>query len=300
MTGWPRSDDPIPEGHIRLSEAFDAYYRKVTPNSQELENAIRAADARRASAEDAPKISAWKRAADGPLSKTEEDNFLGTLSETERAFWKAEREFYAAVHARELARGRAQIKFRKALSSGELRPMIRDPDTGHHLVLSIQGWDQPQYNPDEQLLGGFDSDFVDDWDKPGSPAVNRDRLRPVFFGDGAFRAWLTKQGVPAANAAPKVGPDGGRPSPDMPPVEAILDRWIDGGTARMKEEIRRWTPKEKRNAFSKARLARALAACRNANGGDITASAILRAASPDKKNEHKSFPGKFKTALDLI
>jgi hypothetical protein len=285
MTGWPRSDDPIPEGHIRLSEAFGAYYWKVTPNSHELENAISAADARRIGATSAPKGYAWEEA---------------TLSETERAFLKAEREFYAAVNARELARGRAQIKFREALSSGELRPMIRDPDTGDHLVLSIQGWDQPQYNPDKQLLGGFDSDFVDDPDKPGSPAVNRDCLRPVFFGDGAFRAWLTKQGMPTANAASKVGPDGGRPSPDMPLVEADLDQWMKGGTTRIKQEIRHWTPKEKGDAFSKARLARALAACRNADGGDITDSAILRAASPDKKNEHKSFPGKFKTALDLI
>jgi hypothetical protein len=278
MTRWDRSDDPIPEGHIRLSEAFDAYYRKVTPNWEDLEKAIEAAQARRGSAANAPKISAWKRAVDGPLSKTEEDKFLGTriaiaakeiflqisrpLSETERAFWKAEKAFYAAVHARELARGRAQIKFREALSSGELRPMIRDPVTGEHLVLSIQGWDRPRYNQDkqllgEQLLGGFDSDFVDDWDKPGSPAVNRDCLRPVFFNDGASRAWLAKQGVPAANAAPKVGPDGGR-------------------------------------------LARALAACHNANGGSIEASTIERAAGPDKKNKGKSFPGKFKTALDLI
>jgi hypothetical protein len=287
MTRWPQSDDPIPEGHTRWSEVFEAYYRKVTPNWEDLEKAIEAAHVRRGSATNAPRGYAWEEEA---------------LSKTERAFLKAEREYYAAARARELARGLAQIKFREALSSRELQPMIRDPNTGDHLVLSIQGWDQPRYNKEQLLggyvLGGFDSDFVDDWDKRGSPAVNRDRLRPVFFNDGASRAWLAKQGVPAANAAPKVGPDGGRPSPDMPPVEAILDRWIDGGTARMKEEIRRWTPNE--SAFSKARLARALAACHNANEGSIEASTIERAAVPDKKNERKSFPGKFKTAFDLI
>src|SRR5205809_7154091 len=35
-----RSDDPIPVGHIRLSQAFDLYYEAVTPNWQELDAAI--------------------------------------------------------------------------------------------------------------------------------------------------------------------------------------------------------------------------------------------------------------------
>src|SRR5262245_54716229 len=35
-----RSDDPIPESHIRLSQAFDLYYEAVTPNWQGLDAAI--------------------------------------------------------------------------------------------------------------------------------------------------------------------------------------------------------------------------------------------------------------------
>jgi hypothetical protein len=291
MTRWDRSDDPIPEGHIRRSEAFEVYYRKVTPNAEDLEKAIEAARARRGSAENAPKRSAWKPARDEqkneqPLSKAEENNFLGALPKTEKAFWKAEKAFYAATEAKDDARKDAAKKFIAALVAGELQPMIRK--RGSNQVLSRNMWDI--VNDVIPLLDGLDG-IVD---------RDRDRTRPVFFNAGEFQDWFAKQGTEAATAAPKVGPDGGRPSPDMPSVEGDLDQWIDGGTTRIKEKIRRWTPKEKRNAFSNARLARALAACRNAAGGDITASAILRAASPDKKNEHKSFPGKFKTALDLI
>ena len=40
MARWICSDDPIPEGHIRLSQAFDLYYEAVTPNWQGLDAAI--------------------------------------------------------------------------------------------------------------------------------------------------------------------------------------------------------------------------------------------------------------------
>jgi hypothetical protein len=44
MARWICSDDPIPEGHIRLSRAFDLYYEAVTPNWQGLDAAINDAD----------------------------------------------------------------------------------------------------------------------------------------------------------------------------------------------------------------------------------------------------------------
>ena len=140
MTRWDRSDDPIPEGHVRRSELFEAYYRMVTPNWEDLEKAIEAAHRRRGSATNAPKRSASKPAADGPLSKTEEDKFLGTLSKTEKAFWKAEKTFYAAAKAKNDARDDAARKFIAALGAGELQPMIRKH--GSNQVLSPNIWDR--------------------------------------------------------------------------------------------------------------------------------------------------------------
>ena len=155
MTRWDRSDDPIPEGHVRRSELFEAYYRMVTPNWEDLEKAIEAAHRRRGSATNAPKRSASKPAADGPLSKTEEDKFLGTLSKTEKAFWKAEKTFYAAAKAKNDARDDAARKFIAALGAGELQPMIRKH--GSNQVLSPNIWDRDiLWDKDDvvPLLGG--------------------------------------------------------------------------------------------------------------------------------------------------
>ena len=109
-----RSHDPIPEKAISLSNAFDLFYRAVTNNWRELDGAIRTADEARG------------------------DKFIK----------KTDRPFFTVVKARELARGRAQIQFREALSSGVLQPMVRDPETGEHLVLSPQGWNQPRHDDD--------------------------------------------------------------------------------------------------------------------------------------------------------
>jgi hypothetical protein len=156
MTRWDRSDDPIPEGHIRRSELFEAYYRKVTPNWGDLEKAIEAAHERRTSGENAPKRSAWKPARDEQkneqrLSKTEENNFLQALPKTERAFLKAEKAFYAAAKAKDDARRDAAKKFIAVLAASELRPMIQK--RGSNQVLSPNIWDSDDVVP---LLGGLD------------------------------------------------------------------------------------------------------------------------------------------------
>jgi len=119
MPRWVRSDDPIPLGHIRLSEAFDLYYQTVTPNWQELDAAIDAATPSR----DKKKIT------DGAL--------------------------VLAFNARDAARDVADMKFRKALAAGELWAMIRDPATGELLKLSQSGWDRAANG----FPGGFDEDF---------------------------------------------------------------------------------------------------------------------------------------------
>jgi hypothetical protein len=95
-----RSDDPIPEGHIRLSQAFDLYYEAVTPNWQGLDAAINEHIA-------SPPAAGKDGEATNPL--------------------------VVASNARDAARGAAEMKFRKALAAGELRALIRDPDNGRYL-----------------------------------------------------------------------------------------------------------------------------------------------------------------------
>ena len=81
-----RSDDPIPEGYVRLSQAFDLYYEAVTPNWQGLDAAINEPMA-------SPPAVEKDGAATNPL--------------------------VLAFNARDAARGAAEMKFRKALAAGE-------------------------------------------------------------------------------------------------------------------------------------------------------------------------------------
>src|SRR5262245_48769321 len=107
MARWSRSDDPIPKGHIRLSQAFDLYYEAVTPNWLQLDAAINEAR---------PPTDGTDADATDPLG--------------------------LAFNARDGARGAAEMKFRKALAAGELRAFIRDPDSGALLELSQDGWER--------------------------------------------------------------------------------------------------------------------------------------------------------------
>jgi hypothetical protein len=260
MTRWDRSDDPIPEGHIRRSELFEAYYRKVTPNWGDLEKAIEAAHGRRGSATNAPKRSAWKPAADGPLSKTEEDKFLRTLPKPEEVFLKAEKAFYAATDAKDDARTDAATKFIAALAAGELQPMIQKRRSNQ--VLSRNMWDGDDV---VDLLLGLDGIVDRDGD--------RLRIRPVFFEAGHAQSWLAKQA--AAPIAPKVvGPKGGPPS-SMSAIEAELDRWIAGRTGLILERMQRWAPMGG-DTRTKGRLALALS---NFDGGRTTSNTIQKTLS---------------------
>jgi hypothetical protein len=109
MARWICSDDPIPEGHIRLSQAFDLYYEAVTPNWQGLDAAI-----------NEPMASPPAAGKDGEATDP----------------------LVLAFNARDAARGAAEMKFRKALAAGELRALIRDPDNGELLELSRDGWER--------------------------------------------------------------------------------------------------------------------------------------------------------------
>jgi hypothetical protein len=154
-----RSDDPIPVGHIRLSQAFDLYYEAVTPNWQGLDAAINEPMAR-------PPAAGKDGEATNPL--------------------------VLAFNARDAARGAAEMKFRKALSAGELRALIRDPDNGALLELSRDGWERS--SDDGGFAAGFDEDFVEpgDFFQPGPPAVTNGCLRPVLFKEVEFSSWIAR------------------------------------------------------------------------------------------------------------
>jgi hypothetical protein len=261
MTRWDRSFAPIPEGHIRLSEAFEAYYRAVTPNWRELDAAVTAADEKRGG----------------------------------KFFKKRDKPFFAAAEARDDARDGAAKKFIVALAEGELQPMIRDNGSNFRLSPSI--WDNKadsfialrgrQRRLRHPSLHGFDA-IIDD----------HGHCQPIFLQTHHFQeGWLAKQGMTSAIAALKAGPDGGRPS-GIPAVEDELARWINGGAERLENEMRRWTPKGRSVVFSKAGLTRALAEAVKAKGIHIKAESIEKATQG--KNKIKSLTQKFVTALRLI
>jgi hypothetical protein len=159
MPRWVCSDDPIPEGHIRLSQAFDLYYEAVTPNWQGLDAAI-----------NEPMASPPAAGKDG----------------------EATNPLVLAFNARDAARGAAEMRFRKALAAGELRALIRDPDNGALLELSPDGWERS--SDDGGFAAGFDEDFVEpsDFFQPGPTAVINGYLRPVFFKDEEFNSWIAR------------------------------------------------------------------------------------------------------------
>jgi hypothetical protein len=159
MARWICSDDPIPEGHIRLSQAFDLYYEAVTPNWQGLDAAI-----------------------NGPMASPPAAGKDG----------EATNPLVLAFNARDAARGAAEMNFRKALAAGELQALIRDPDNGELLELSRDGWERS--SDDGGFAVGFDEDFVEpgDFFQPGPPAVTNGYLRPVFFKDEQFNSWIAR------------------------------------------------------------------------------------------------------------
>jgi hypothetical protein len=156
MARWICSDDPIPEGHIRLSQAFDLYYEAVTPNWQGLDAAI------------------------NELASAPADGKDG----------EATNPLVMAFNARDAARGAAEMKFRKALAAGELRALIHDPDNGAFLELSRDAWERSS----DGFTAGFNEDFVEpgDFFQPGPPAVINGYLRPVFFKDEEFSSWIAR------------------------------------------------------------------------------------------------------------
>ncbi len=138
---------------------------------------------------------------------------------------------------------------------------------------SAEGSSQPIDPPE------FDSPFWFD-DEQGTIGVDLAAFatkqfarawRDVRVERESLERWVAEE-LAATNAVSK-GASVGRPSP-MSDIEAELGGWIAGGPDRIRAEIRRWTPNE--SAFSKARLARALAgwAAKAKGVVDIKAAAI--------------------------
>ena len=127
--------------------------------------------------------------------------------------------------------------------------------TQHGNNLCIRGSMDRDQPPDP---GGNCLDSHGPRDKSGI-ADRRSFARCRGLSDGRFQ-WLAYEGACRRKCRARKWDRSAAGHLHMPSVEADLDQWITGGPTRIKEEIRRWTPKEKSGAFSKARLARALAA----------------------------------------
>jgi hypothetical protein len=121
--GWSKGD-PIPQRGIRLPEAFELFYQKVTPNWSELEEAVSAAD----------------KARSGKFTKKTNDPV------------------FAACRARDAARERAAERFMPALEAGELCALIRDPNQGSSLQLSRDSW---RKNDDSSHIFTLNLDAID-------------------------------------------------------------------------------------------------------------------------------------------
>jgi hypothetical protein len=76
-----------------------------------------------------------------------------------------------------------------------------------------------------------------------------------------------------AIAAPKVGPDGGRPS-SMYAIEVELDRWIAGGIKLVLERMQRYAPRGG-DTRTKGRLALALSNWDDGRTASITIQKTL-------------------------
>lgn len=167
-----KSNDAIPVGTIRLSDAFTMFYRATVPAWQRLENEAESTlGAYRSEAMPAESESDWAR-------------LYGQWQD--------------AGNAHNEAVGWAELEFRKYLASGEPCGMIRDPETGDRLMLKCSDWIT------KEVIGrpGFYEDFVwtDGLVKRGpADTLYKDALRPVFFLRTEFDSFI--QGMAGAMGA---------------------------------------------------------------------------------------------------
>jgi hypothetical protein len=157
MPAPPRSHDPLPSGAIRLSVAFERFYRATSPDAAKIEAELNAAYA---------DIENARKTRGAPSARQ---------LETASARWRE------ASLAQDASRKKAELSFRELLATGRLIARVRYPATGEILQLSdCESWRQRA----SFGVPGFTDDFVDPDDlmQPGpSGALIGGLLRPVFF-----------------------------------------------------------------------------------------------------------------------
>jgi hypothetical protein len=168
------SDDPLPLNAIRLSEAFELYYRSTEPDAAAVDAELFAA--------------------------TEDADNSGWTTQTEKRWHKA----YGALMD---SLSRSERSFRDRLTGGQPMAFVRDPQTGETLKLNHRRWgDSVNFgNP------GFNEDFVspDHLMQPGPCTYLNGSLRPVFFEKNDFLAWLSAiAGADAQTDQQEIGDQG--------------------------------------------------------------------------------------------
>ena len=227
-----KSYDAIPADMTSLSDAFEAYFRKVTPNWNELSDRVEALA-------------------------------VGVPATDDLSAHDNERD--AATNALHSDRGAAEQSFREALARGELVPLIRDPESGELLkILGKLSWLRP---PNGLRPTGISDDFVSVGDPiaPGPRAIIRGSLRPLFFETDAFRQWLSPD-VPQSITAPQLRPLPAI-SPTLPEKQAHVARAMhaiwgkEGGIpcALSRGQIARQVEKQMRASVSDDTIGRVLA-----------------------------------------
>jgi hypothetical protein len=204
----PRATDPLPLNVIRLSDAFNRYYRAITPDAAAIDSELTVAQ-----------------------------RILTTPAATAIDAKAAKEKINGALSARENAESRAEMAFRAALATGRPMACIRDPKTGDVLqLLDYRQWTE------RNNFGtpGFSEDFVDPDDliQPGPSACIDGLSRPVFFYQREFDEWLSQQSPSGPQEPMRVGAPA---TYDWDDIEQFVFRELDNrGDFRESNQVLDW------------------------------------------------------------
>jgi hypothetical protein len=174
MPAPPQSNDPVPLNVIRLSDAWERYYRATSPDREAIEDELNAA---------------WTECEDRGTGWRRNLEWLGCLTDADHfnAAWKWWHRMSVAL---EESRSRAEKAFRDALATGHPVALVCNPTSGESLQLNYRDWNKKQ----SFGVAGFSDDFVDPNEliQPGpNTIINHDGfMRPVFFDLDDFQSCL--------------------------------------------------------------------------------------------------------------
>jgi hypothetical protein len=174
-----KSQDPLPLNTLRLSEAYELYYRVTRPD--------------------------WKSIAD--KAEAELAAYQG---------YEMEDGSESAVNIYDASRLKAEIEFRNFISAGKVHALICHPVTSEHLEPGPrEEWEANH----SFCVPGFHDDFVNPNDlfQPGPNAAIGERSLPLFFDRKEFDAFLKtlKNDTAGAQEIKR----GAKPRFDWPDVE---------------------------------------------------------------------------------